>query len=77
MIILLTLQREIKKTFPPTKLWQRKAKSSLLGYAECSRYSTKLIAKEEGEANRRKAESRSQTYLDYAEARRRKTIVKQ
>ena len=28
MIILLILQREIKKTFPPTKRWQRKAKSN-------------------------------------------------
>ena len=62
MIILLTLQREIKKTFPPTKRWQRKAKSSLLGYAECSRYSTKLIAKEEDNSQTITLRERNRTY---------------
>ena len=62
MIILLTLQREIKKTFPPTKRWQRKTKQC----PALARRQRKTIV------NRRQAESRSQTYLDYAEARRRK-----
>ncbi|MDD7105119.1 MAG: hypothetical protein PUI30_09800 [Bacteroidales bacterium] len=47
---------------------QTRAETSLLGYAECSRYSTKLIVTEEDKVNRWSSESRDKACFGYTES---------